>query len=459
MEAPLEKKKIPENFQKIITDTANDLTTTFPEYSVLWSKWTTTSIEQTPKDIVDQDMQHLFEYCITVFPERFFDILYKNEEIFKPTDKTNTLFLPGVEFKLLFNCDNISDNTRSVMWNYLQLILFTIIGSVQDKTNFGKSMNMFDGIDEKELHGKLNETIENMGKFFSSMTENMNEMNDDNTERSGENTQKEDKNEQSEDDDDKKEKFTFGFDKASGIPNVEELHGHIKYLFDGKIGTLAKELAEDISKDFSGILGEDGNNDIKSTQDVLKKLMKDPSKISGLIKTVSDKLNQKISSGEITHEELMKEATDLLGKMKSMGGVDQFKDIFKNLSKMGGMEGMPGMPKIPKGAKIDVNALNRMTKVQSDREKMRNRILQKKAAQVEAEATLQKQKDDSIKNYKPYDFSLEQNGNNNFVFKLDNSESQPTSSLERPISQENSPNVGNNQSSTKNKKKKNKKKK
>ena len=347
MENSQEKKLMPENFQKIIIDMANDLTATFPEYSVLWSKWTTNSVEQTPKNIIDQDMQHLFEYCITVFPERFFDILYKNEEIFQSTNTSNTLFLPGVEFKLLFNCDNLSEKTRSVMWNYLQLILFTIIGSVQDKTNFGKSMNMFDGIDEKELHEKLSETIKNMGNFFSSMTDDIDIDNE------KDNKKDEDEDEDDEDDD-KKEKFSFGFDKQSGIPNVEELHGHIKSLFDGKIGNLAKELAEEISNDFSGILGEDGD-DIKSTQDVLKKLMKDPTKISGLIKCVNEKLNKKISSGEITHEELMKEATDLIGKMKSMGGVDKFKDIFKNLSKMGGMggmggmDGMPDMPKIPKG--------------------------------------------------------------------------------------------------------------
>ena len=455
MENSQETKLMPENFQKIIIDMANDLTATFPEYSVLWSKWTTNSVEQTPKNIIDQDMQHLFEYCITVFPERFFDILYKNEEIFQSTNTSNTLFLPGVEFKLLFNCDNLSEKTRSVMWNYLQLILFTIIGSVQDKTNFGKSMNMFDGIDEKELHEKLSETIKNMGNFFSSMADDIDVDNEKDKKKD------DDEDDEDDEDDDKKEKFSFGFDKQSGIPNVEELHGHIKSLFDGKIGNLAKELAEEISNDFSGILGEDGD-DIKSTQDVLKKLMKDPTKISGLIKSVNEKLNKKISSGEITHEELMKEATDLIGKMKSMGGVDKFKDIFKNLSKMGGMggmDGMPDMPKIPKGAKIDLNSLNRMTKEQASREKMRNRIIQKKEAQATLVAILKKQREDAEQNYKPYDFSLEEIAPKNLVFKLDNSESQQTSSLEKPTTQEPINNTEKNQSSNKkkNKKKKNKK--
>ena len=120
---------------------------------------------------------------------------------------------------------------------------------------------------------------------------------------------------------------------------------------------------------------------------------------------------------------------------------------------------MPEMPKIPKGAKIDLNSLNRMTKEQASREKMRNRIIQKKEAQAALVAILKKQREDAEQNYKPYDFSLEEIAPKNLVFKLDNSESQQTSSLEKPTTQEPTNNTEKNQSSNKkkNKKKKNKK--
>ena len=55
------------------------------------------------------------------------------------------------------------------------------------------------------------------------------------------------------------------------------------------------------------------------------------------------------------------------------GGMDQFKDLFKNM----------GVP-MPKNAKIDVNALSRMTQQQSTRERLKKRMEQKKAAQTEA---------------------------------------------------------------------------
>lgn len=57
------------------------------------------------------------------------------------------------------------------MWNYLQLVLMTVIGSVDSKDMFGSSTEqMFEGIEEKDLFKKLNETMESMETFFQSMT-------------------------------------------------------------------------------------------------------------------------------------------------------------------------------------------------------------------------------------------------------------------------------------------------
>lgn len=354
---------VPDNFQKILTDMCADLTRTFPEYASAWSKWLPDNMSSLSPEEQHQEIQYVFEYCLTVFPERFFDILYKNEDLFKPENTMNTQFLPGVEFKALFQCEGVSENTCSVMWNYLQLILFTILGSVQDKKRFGETGNIFDGIDETDLFAKLSDTMNNMSSFFQNMeTEGAEETEGDEGNNASTKTQGKGGDRQE-----------IPLPPQTGMPNIKEIHEHLKGLFDGKIGALAKELAEDITGDFSSILGEDAK-DIKSTQDVIQQLMRNPAKISQLIKTIGDKLKTKLSSGEVSQDELMKEATELLGKMKDMGGgMDQFKDLFKNM----------GVP-MPKNAKIDVNALSRMTQQQSTRERLKKRMEQKKAAQTEA---------------------------------------------------------------------------
>ena len=458
----------PTNFRQIISDFTNDLTTVFPEYSNLWIKWSCDSLSRLSENELSLEMSYLFEYCVTIFPERFFDILYQNNDIFMSESLTtaNTCFLPNVDFKLLYNTDGVSENTKKTMWKYLQLICFTIVGTIQDKSKFGESMNMFDGIDEAELHTKLNDTISGISDFFQNV--DMDKLGEHDT---------------TSDETEPKMAGSAFFENSDGIPNPDDIHSHIKGLFDGKIGNLAKEMAEDISKDLSGLF-ENGGENIGSTKDVLKALMKDPKKITNLIKTVGDKLNTKISSGEISQAELMKEAGDLIGKMKGMKGMTgkdgdanpmgDFMNMFKNMagkgngsddtnplagmgdlmsmfSKMTGkgddanpMGDLMGMFKGMGGkGKLDTNAMNRVAKAQSTKERLRNKMLMKQAEAMLKQQQQQQQHQQQqitnasiVNNVEPSPdakFSLVQTDKqDNYVFKLDDDEVQMTSSKPTP---------------------------
>uniref|UniRef100_A0A6C0HZD8 Uncharacterized protein n=1 Tax=viral metagenome TaxID=1070528 RepID=A0A6C0HZD8_9ZZZZ len=365
--------QMPDNFPSILTDFLNDLTTTFPEYADLWH------IDSVSTD-KGQWFEANYQYCLGVFPERFFDILYQNEEIFDNSSEANTHFLPNVDFKLLFNAEGISDTTRQAIWKYLQLILITIMSGIKDKSGFGETMNLFDGIDENELQSKLTETINNLTNFFKTMD---NESNSDNTsgEDGGENASAD------------ADGSDFSFD---GIPDAAGLHEHLKGLFDGKIGKLAKELAEEMSGEFMGMFGD--QTDIKSTQDVFKKIMKNPKKIMDLLKTVGSKLETKMKDGDISKEEIMKEASELMGKMKGMGNGKEFQEMMKNLTKnMGNLGGMAGA--MGKGAKFDMGAMQRMSSQLSQKERMRSKLDKKKTA---SEGVILEKKGDNA-----YSFTLE----------------------------------------------------
>jgi hypothetical protein len=161
------------------------------------------------------------------------------------------------------------------------------------------------------------------------------------------------------------EKHEFKFDAKDGIPNLDEVNEHLKGIFDGKIGKLAKELAEEISGDFNDLVG-DATEGEGTTQDVLKNLMKNPKKMMGLVKKVGDRLTQKMDSGEISKEEIMKEAGDIMAKMKEMGGgADKLNDLFKQFA--------------GKGMRMDTNAMDRMTKKEEIKERMRKKMEANKA--------------------------------------------------------------------------------
>ena len=320
-----------DNFKSIIHDFTMDLTTTFPEFSHFWTKWTSAT---------DDEYKTLFEYCITVFPERFFDIMYQNAEIFDLNNETNVKFLPDVNFKVLYNCEGVSENTKKTIWKYLQLLLFNVIGSVDDKSKFGDAANIFDGIDENMLQDKLKETMAGLGDFFKNM-------------------EKDEKQEGGEGE----EKREFTFNPTDGLPNLEEVNEHLKGIFDGKIGKLAKELAEEISVDFNDMVGDTTEG---TTQDVLKNLMKNPTKMMGLVKKVGDRLTQKMDSGEISKDEIMKEAGDIMAKMKEMGGgAEKLNELFKQFA--------------GKGMRMDTNAMERMTKKEAMKERMRKKMEANKA--------------------------------------------------------------------------------
>jgi len=381
-------ENIPEKFPEVIRDFLADLTLAFPEYVYLWEIWQSSQIDITP----------LYEYCLTIYPERFFDILYQNEDIFLPTSETNTLFLPNVEFKMLYSVQGISENTKQALWKYLQLVLITIMGNIKNSASFGDTAGLFEGIEEDELQKKLSETISGLTDFFKGISKDgtpegmekaFEEMFSQST---GEGTGEQD---------------TEGTEQegADSLPNPDDLHNHIKSLFDGKIGTLAKELAEEMSGDVMTMF--DDGSEAKDTGDILKKMMKNPKKIMELVKKIGTKLDDKMKAGSISQEELMKEASEMMSKMKGMGSSGkEFQDMMKNMMKsMGGSAGGAG----GKGSQFDTNKMNAMMNQNSHKERMRTKLEQRKALAQKV------------------NYTLEATSANEFVFKLPDEEVQEKS--------------------------------
>jgi len=332
----VQEKIIPEEFKKVIGDFIGDVSNTFPEYLPIINRWWKTKEDiLTEEEIVadrKQKIDAIFSHCIHVFPERFFDILYQNVEIFKEDSVVNTEFLPGISFKYLWNCD-ISDKTKETIWKYLQLILLSIIGSVKDQSAFGDTAKLFESINEDEFKDKLQETLEKMQNLFEK----------------GETTEGE-KTENN------------GTGEGMNMPSADEIHSHINGMLGGKLGDLAREIAEETA----GNLNIDMDN-VTDVKGVFQNLFKNPGKLMSLVKNVGDKLDTKIKSGEINQSELMAEASEIMNKMKDMPGMG---DIQSMLGKMG----MGGMGK---NVRVDTNAMKMQMDKYNKMEQMKERIRRK----------------------------------------------------------------------------------
>jgi len=102
----------------------------------------------------------------------------------------------------------------------------------------------------------------------------------------------------------------------------EGLEKELEGMMGGKIGALAKEIAEET---------------IGQEQD-FKKMMKDPSSLFSLASTIGDKIDKKIKSGDLKESELIEEAAMMFQKIKGMPGMSQFEAMFQGKMNTTGMK-------------------------------------------------------------------------------------------------------------------------
>lgn len=102
----------------------------------------------------------------------------------------------------------------------------------------------------------------------------------------------------------------------------EGLEKELEGMMGGKIGALAKEIAEET-------IGKEED---------FKTMMKDPSSLFSLASTIGDKIEKKIKSGDLKESELIEEAAMMFQKIKGMPGMSQFESMFQGKMNTTGMK-------------------------------------------------------------------------------------------------------------------------
>jgi hypothetical protein len=389
---------IPDNFKKVIVDFISSFIASFPEYkagiynALDMQEYSDVAFVNSGsgtgsgacaddcdciKHISDQNVAILFEHCKRVYPERFFDIIYQNDIIFSPDSAADVCveFLPNTDFRMAWNLSDVSDTTKDHLWKHLQLVTFTILGSIsRDTPSFGETARLFEAIDEDELRVKLEETMAGIHALFENEREHTGTSNS--TQESAETGT---------------EAGSESAKSTPGIPSAESIHEHLSGLLDGKIGALAKEIAEETVSELDIDISKES-----SVGGVFQKLIKNPSKFAGIIKKVGEKLDKKMKSGDIKESELFKEASEFMSKMKSSGGkgaggggMADFAQLFKamnlNPSDLGGAAaGLNGKTKINMNAMQ--SQLNRNMKMALTKERMHKKLDEKRSAAATATA-------------------------------------------------------------------------
>ena len=362
---------IPNEFKKIIVDMTKDILISFPEQQVNLPADLNNLVFETNPAQLAEDLTQVFTFCKTVYPPRFFEILYQNNEIFSPESAEALYFLPGLDFKQLWNDEQISDKTRETLWKYLQLVLFTIVSGNSDDKAFGDTAKLFENVNEEEFKSKLEETIGQIQTLFTAGAA-------DAADAAANPAAAADAANAA------KSTTTINIDD---LPDPHDIHKRVSGMMNGKLGMLAREIAEETAAELN-INAENAT----SINDVFKGLFQNPTKLMDIVKNVGSKLDAKMKSGDMKESDMLAEMGDLMKNMKGMPGLG---DLSGLLSSMGGGGGMPGMADLLSSMgmnpakKVNPNAmqqnLDQRLKGVKNRERMLKKLEENKAKRLAAE--------------------------------------------------------------------------
>ena len=484
-------------------DKINDTILNDEQYNYIYNYNSEINVDCFKDEKLFQYITTLFDYTIKTFPNKFFDILYQNEEIFSQP----LYLLPKINFSYLFH-DNISETTKESLWKYMQIILFTIITSIKDKHSFGDTEKLFQAINPEELKNKLESTMNDIQELFKNFDDSSPSNNYSDNSYSFEYSENYSENypetynnkfkeffkniDQSNNFDFSNSNFSNIFssifdnldlsnldlsnldlsnldlsnlqmpnldmsnldisnldisnldmsnlfnnffnniknstnfknkkdnsnNKFNNLPDFNNVHDHINKLINGKIGNLAKELAEETAEEMKVDL-----ENVENISDVFNTLFKNPNKLMSLVNNIGSKIDSKMKDGSIKESELLEEAGDLLKNMTNIPGMDNFGDILKtmNLDKM-----------MPKNGKINKNAFENMMNQNVKMSKMKERMREKLNKNND-----QKNNPDSLEsinnNLKNLQEEMLNNNNNDFLNDILKKQNLNNNNESRPV--------------------------
>lgn len=306
-------------FNKTVGDLVDELKGTFPELKE--------SLDERYATAAAPDDTSLMDWFIANAQPHFMAITTKSETLFKENDAT--FLLPDINFTQLWKC-KLTKATKAAIWKYLHVMLLLVshyqLNTHDFESTFAQWNEMLDGnkggqMDEAELQ-KMKAHAEQVMQLMQSLAGGG-----------------EDDAEAGSDDDEAGGDAAGGAEGADdGATSTERAQRFekelkedpfIQQLENSKIAQFAKELSNEI--DVSS-LGLSPDAKVESFQDVFGTIGKNPQRLLGLVKSVGDKIQTKLTTGDIKQSELVEEAHTLV---KSMQDSKAFKQMFKKARKKG----------------------------------------------------------------------------------------------------------------------------
>ena len=227
-----------------------------------------------------------------------FDIDYPSRDDHDKEPIIQTEIFPNIDWRILWNTEDITDTTRTTLWNYLNVFYWSLL-MFMNGSEYEGFMSMFNEEGEGREE-QMNKMFENMFKF----AENMNNSTSDGS---------------------------GNVDMSNtSLPDPEKIKGHFDKLLSSRIGKLAQEIAEELASELNI-----NPESIDRPEDIMKIFMSNPAKLMKMVKNIESKIKTKMAEYGMKEEELMGEIMELF-KSEEFGNMPGFGDMMKQMSSMFG---------------------------------------------------------------------------------------------------------------------------
>ena len=282
-----------EYFNDYTRDFVRDVQSTFPEYAELLGEYY--------DDILTDESQNTDKH-VKRFMRKMKD--FKNEVASKSPDlyKEPVFILKNLDFKILFESEDLSEESREKMWDYIQTLFVLGESIINDSERVKKLVRNF-----KRLRNP--EEVAQSETSSEAVTETA---------------------EQEEPDDEDRQILEMLKNLSERKPEKPLDENMFE---NGMIGKLAQELSEELDIEKMGLnISEEGNVD-----SIFSNLLSgdNPMKFMNLIQTVGKKIQTKMDENGLDQEALVNEATSMMSNLQ--GNNSMFDNLMKQAGNLGGM--------------------------------------------------------------------------------------------------------------------------
>lgn len=276
-----------EKFQNCLNDFLHVITKNYPSQSSVINNYYKRDTSDNVLDI-EKHLESFLKNC----EGKGDDISSKNDIIFS---KSNTI-LDSVNFNEIWNDRLLTDNQRENIWKYLHSLYLHAYEyhSEKDVKSILKELKRL----SKSKDHELSEEERTFLNIIDCLT----------IERKVEERKNDDENNSDSDE-----------DSGINFNNIKSTFESMQNdLFQGQIGTLAKEIAEEL--DINKLNLNDPLSLLKSVVSGNFDENNDTTGVSSLVKNISAKVQNKITSGELDENKLYEEAKTVMNKFSKLAG-------------------------------------------------------------------------------------------------------------------------------------------